>query len=446
MNRFRRRLVFILALLSAFSRFRPRALGPRGRCVAMVLSILCRIPALTASADTFRIEIDYMVGADHTHEPSPAVISAVQQMFACQGHHLMIEVDDALPHYDVLRRDPGDCSKSLFDYAGSPDSFGALYWEYCDHKFDLEEAWHYCIFAHQYEDDTCNTTTSSGLAQVAGEVFIVTLGGFAGQTGTPYQQAATLAHEFGHNLGLLHCGTMECSDSSDPAFVDDYTPNLPSIMSYRYQLAGVYNQMVCLGLTVPEAPFKNLDYSHGRMCGLDENNLSESFGTGMARTDWDCDGSLGGIVAQDISGNGLGGTWCGSTGNRTLLWDYDEWSNIVDYATTQAKEMRPVPREVSCITAEEWQRVKVELKAQGGCPDPTLMIEPCLSGWNVYIGSGAIPIGSCCFPISSVRVAHDSSPDGSVFYITPGTYDEHSTLLLTKPGIYFCHYGTAILK
>jgi hypothetical protein len=445
MNRLRALLTVVPALVSAISVLSGRVLGSRVRRVAIVLSMLCLIPALPTSAATFRIEIDYMVAADHSHMPSNTVIEAVQQMFACQGHTLIIEVDDALPHYDVLRRDPENCSLSLFDYSGSPDSFGSIKLAHFDHAFDFDY-WHYCIFAHQYEDNTCSTTGSSGLGQISGRYFIVTLGGFDGQTGTPYEQAATLAHEFGHNLGLTHCGSMQCSDSSEPAFVDDYTPNLPSIMSYRYQLAGVRNQMLCLGLTVHEAPFKNLDYSHGRMCPLEESSLSESFGSGMASTDWDCDGSVGGIVAQDISGEGAGVAWCGSSGTLTELVDFDEWAYVADVAKTYPKETDHPVREVSCITAKEWEMVKMKMQVQQICTDPTLEIEPCLTARNIYIGPGALPFGICISPFPGIQYAHTVAPSGSVFYITPGTYDEPGTTLLTKPGYYFCHYGTAVIK
>ncbi|MFN0009040.1 MAG: hypothetical protein ACKVXR_14150, partial [Planctomycetota bacterium] len=47
-----------------------------------------------APAATFRVEIDYMDGGStgHSHEPSSSVIQAVQQMFACHGHTLIVDV------------------------------------------------------------------------------------------------------------------------------------------------------------------------------------------------------------------------------------------------------------------------------------------------------------------------------------------------------------------
>ena len=53
----------------------------RRRNLTLLLAALALGAAATANADTFRIEIDYMVGPDHSHEPSATVIAAVQQMF-----------------------------------------------------------------------------------------------------------------------------------------------------------------------------------------------------------------------------------------------------------------------------------------------------------------------------------------------------------------------------
>jgi len=40
----------------------------------------------------------------------------------------------------------------------------------------------------------------------------------------------------------------------------------------------------------PKLLFKNLDFSHGTMCMLDEAALDEELGTGMRSVDWDCNG------------------------------------------------------------------------------------------------------------------------------------------------------------
>ena len=203
-----------------------------------------------ARADVFNIEIDYMVDdgiGGHSHRPNDVEIDAVVQMFACQGHTLNVVVDDVLPHYTQLRNDPNNCSNT-FDYSGNNASFGKLKQDYFDNA--AEGGWHYCIFAHFIEDGNCNVTDSSGRAEIGGDDFIVSLGDFDGDIGTPWDRAATLAHEFGHNLGLYHCGNAApCGDpDKDPNTIGPRPLNLPSVMSYFYQLRGVRANLECQGL------------------------------------------------------------------------------------------------------------------------------------------------------------------------------------------------------
>lgn len=412
-----------------------------------------------AKADTFRIEIDYMVGGapNHSHQPSQAVIDAVVQMFACQGHTLIIEVSDSITHYNILRRNPAGCAggnAAFFSYSGEAASFGAIKAANFDHAGD-NPAWHYCIFAHQYEDGSCNTTTSSGLGEISGDDFIVSLGAFSGQTGTLFDQAATLAHEFGHNLGLGHCGTMDCgSDTTTGTYVGPFVPNLASIMSYRYQLTGVSTNLLANGLSFDLALFKDIDYSHGRMCSLNENSLNEVAGTQMVSSDFDCDGSIdAGTVIQDL--NGGNGGWCGASGNRTFLYDYNEWANLSDPLAPGGgsivenpfndPDFQPV--EVSCITAEEAAEVAWWVDVRGGGTQPPLVTEACINGENVYVGTFfVVEAGTCLLPYDSVAQAHTAAPNNSRFYIKPGTYNESGTVTLNKPGYYFCNTGTAIIE
>jgi hypothetical protein len=415
-----------------------------------------------ASAETFRIEIDYMGPAPdgHDHRPSQLVLDAVIQMFACQGHTLIIDLSDEIPHYDSLTGNPDSNCGQFFTYTGQPNTYASIRSTYRNQV----AGWHYAIFAHQYmtgspdPDDPntppgCYPTTSSGLAN-GGDAFIVSLGAFSGQTGTLFQQAATLAHEFGHNLGLSHCGT--CAGNSP------YLLNMPSIMTYQYQLDGVRTGLLALGLMPEVALFKELAFSHGRMCALDEAGLDEIRGTLMMSVDFNCDGDTNETgVVQDLNVRGFGigpaAPWCSADDVAyALLEDYNEWASLDDGATLVARaaggdndarfqlaERRSIIE--PCITREEWD--ELAWRSPPHLLAPALAVEPCIGGQNIYIGDfSGYQTGRCASPYASIQAAQAAAPNGSVYYIAPGIYDEPGVTILNKPGVYTCNTGTAVIR
>ena len=135
------------------------------------------------------------------------------------------------------------------------------------------QAYRYCIFGDSY-----GGSASSGLAELGGNDFMVTLGsvptpprevGFSrGQTGcstptddipgTPDQQAGTFMHELGHTLGLQHGGDqVDLGPDGIPNSGDEnvyrynYKPNYHSVMNYT----GRFRRQTTSGW--------GLDYSHG---------------------------------------------------------------------------------------------------------------------------------------------------------------------------------------
>jgi hypothetical protein len=258
------------------------------------------------------------------------------------------------------------------------------------------------------------------------------LGQFRNQVGTPFARAATLAHEFGHNLGLTHCGNMDPGAFPTPACntVGSFPPNVPSIMSYYYQICGVRANLLTLGLSTQEAAlFKEMDYSHGTMCTLNEASLDEGFGTGMTGVDWNCDSSVAGIVSQDLNGSRTG--WCGANTGLQLLSDYDEWSNIQTASLgATASNLTYMPMS-ECITAAEAKIVA----GVSDCTPPTVTNEPCEDRRMIYLspsGSGG-PNGNCTASYNSVQAAHDAATDGSVLFFRAGSYPQGGRVLLARP-------------
>ena len=252
-----------------------------------------------------------------------------------------------------------------------------------------------------------------------------------------------MAHEFGHNLGLTHCGNQLCSgDPEDENNVGPRKVNLPSIMSYFYQLRGVRHNMVCQGIAPPDGGiFRDLDYSHGRMCRLYETALDENWGTLMGRADWNCDGNISGVVAQDLNGNSE--NWCAGTLDiKNAVFDYDEWSNINDVTkSATAKELENV-QTTACLTATEWQ----EASKREWCGKPTLTVESCSPGEAYYVRGIGSPTnsGSCLHPFDTVNDAHSAASNGSMLILEPGTYNEGSLLLDKALRVY--SVGGAILR
>lgn len=339
------------------------------------LRIALQTSKTTLEIDTINVEVDYMVGDDHSHELLQPEIDAVVEMFACHGIVMNIEISDPLPHVDVLGNIDGD----VFNNPTPNTGFAWIKSNYCDHLG--EPGWHYCIMAHLY--DFGAGTGSSGLAEINGDDFIVSLGGAwtLDEVGTPFDRAGTFAHELGHNLGLRHSG-----DQSQ-GVVGAYKPNYASIMCYRYQLNAVRQEMMCEGMTGECSPFRNLDYSSGTLPPLNENNLYETFGIGYGPVDWNCNG----VIDQTPVTVDLAGFPCGSGTSYQTLTDYDDWSNITDVTYTRHREALKNAEVVACLTFDEYsQNVKANPEM---CGTVEIVPEPCTFPYADSDGDG---IGDDC--------------------------------------------------
>jgi len=266
------------------------------------------LPGANPDRRDIYIEIDYMdcaisggdcaTGDAHSHVPKQAAIDAAVEMFAeapvynpdgSFGISLHVEVDDPIPHQNALRLtcfDPETGAGDFYAVKNNPAYFGA--------DNPRQFAYHYSIFAHRQRSDEGSSGCASG-----GGNFLVTLGGWNvgegdldadglpdADVGTLMQQAGTLVHELGHNLGLGHGGT--------DGF--NYKPNYLSVMNYFFQVSGIL-------------PSEKLDYSRLALPGLNETDLDETLGIGyvtentayycpdgtrrtargLGAIDWDCD-------------------------------------------------------------------------------------------------------------------------------------------------------------
>ncbi|MBI4604446.1 MAG: PD40 domain-containing protein [Planctomycetes bacterium] len=164
-------------------------------------------------------------------------------------------------------------------------------------------AYRYCIFG-----DRIGSTTISGMAELVGNDFMVTLGAWPVAGGTWQQQAGVFMHELGHNLGLQHGGLDNVN----------YKPNYHSVMNWTWTVPAWVP-----GLTMSGPYFMSwrLDYSLAAWPALDESNLNEvagiaghagdsvpygplpaALGPETGPIDWNRDGSVSGTgIAADIN-------------------------------------------------------------------------------------------------------------------------------------------------
>ena len=309
------------------------------------------------------VEIDYMVGAGgDNHQPDPVALQAVIGAFAIApvsnpdgkpGITLHLLADSAgtnFPESEALTHDAylnfGGVAPN-FDtvkaaHFGAPGDSPAV-------KAARRLAFRYAIFAHSLMPDNLvtpgNESGISGMSEIGGNDFIVSLGLWSGGIGSLDEQAGTFMHEFGHTLGLRHGGGDDINCK----------PNYLSVMSYSRQV----NQDITDAVLGSISFFRALDYSHTAVPDLTETSLIEASGIGsltrflygvnngdgirrgptaagadpLTATDWNNNSvNTDAAVAADISRiNAFG---CGDDDfdtiqdGQTTLGGHDDWANL----------------------------------------------------------------------------------------------------------------------
>jgi hypothetical protein len=222
----------------------------------------------------------------------------------------------------------------------------------------------YCAFVDNSQPDN-----TSGLAEIGGNDFMISLGRWTPVGGTDDVVSGTFMHELGHTLGLHHGG-----NQVDPDPLKDYRynykPNYYSIMNYTWQTSDNW-----MGPGSWPLDPGNLGYSTGARHTLDEAHLVEANGIGgdpfavvpcgppVAQTegeggpvnfDRDPGGTIdAGTVAADVNHLfPLVVTPTGTTGDPAspgdTLTDHDDWHGLKynfrdsgDYADGEHQDITP---------------------------------------------------------------------------------------------------------
>jgi uncharacterized repeat protein (TIGR01451 family) len=267
------------------------------------------------------LQLDYLVAANHSHQPLQGAIQLVVQAFAnapianvdgSTGIQLHIDVG---PIYGVgvitsvtgndvrVKGTYGDyggggiaipeAGNTIVDWDGAAGTPGTNFLTLKTMNPNRDNIFRYAIFVHQTNARLAVNDCTSGISKgIPGVNFMISLGGI-GLRGTPpalaacwgvdingnsvgsqAQQAGTLMHEFGHTLGLHHGGNDDINNK----------PNYLSVMSYKgFPSPGVViNEQFCNVPAIPAAGIPGgCDYSRVTLppvAGLNENGLDECLG------------------------------------------------------------------------------------------------------------------------------------------------------------------------
>ena len=297
------------------------------------------------------IQVDYMGGSDVALTPRKESLQKLTDVFAAKGIAVHLDAGSLYSSsFDPASFNLGGGKAVAYakclqlKSSGTPAAGCTNFYDYKSTYFDLRRkfVFHYMVFGNsQNTDGSCG---SSGLGEVEGNDFFVTLGscGFSTSSTTAINvlvngQAASLMHELGHNLGLLHGGFED----------NNYKPNYYSVMNYLYSFPGLsaspngpnaanryYYKYGMKGVTrcsLDYSPCSTnfiMDYSNGSSADLDENNLQESLNigrgsTGGAYADWNNDGVLSSTpYARNLHG-------ADTSYGLSVLKDYNDWGNLV---------------------------------------------------------------------------------------------------------------------
>lgn len=216
---------------------------------------------------TVAAQLDYMIRprqeavdtvvASFDAAPVPAVLPCPYLGFPLKstGVKLILDVKNAIPFQESLNFTHTD-----------PLTFDSVKAAF----FDPNRAryFHYGIFAN-----TLDGSTVSGAAEIFGQDFMVTLGRWP-NGGSVSEQAGTIMHELGHNLGLDHGGNSAVN----------FKANYLSVMNYVFQVVGITTQIPGGGNVT------RFDFSSQTLPSLNESALDESVGLASLNdiTRWAC--------------------------------------------------------------------------------------------------------------------------------------------------------------
>jgi len=280
------------------------------------------LPALGANPfrkDLF-LELDWTKFNSVELKPTAAAVNAVVQAFAVAP---VTNVDGSTGitlHVDYGQGGAftgGKLIPGTWLYVNFDGGFNAL--KSANLAANRQGYFYYGIFTYRYNSDS---NISSGVAELAGDDFMVTLQ----DSFSDSKMSRTFMRMLGHNLGLRVGGADDI----------DLKPNYNSIVNTRFHFSGVDTNCDAVGDGV-------LDYSRGTRITLNESSLNEFAGVcGSVPINWD-GFSLNAGVARNINCLAGSSSSCGSPSSACfdstcgVLVDQNDWS-VIGFNTRSASD------------------------------------------------------------------------------------------------------------
>lgn len=303
---------------------------------------LLDLPGLKASPkhrDVF-LYIDYYAG----RAPAKAAVSQVVSAFAAAP----IENLDGKPGINLHVKIAGKAVDPMLaaEVLGWPE-LAAIKNKHFDKT--LTYAYHYVVFA-KFTYAKGSTVSGMSPGQEAASDFVVSLGGYP-RGGTALQQAGTLMHELGHNLGLDHGGYTTAPGGALKSDETTDKPHYLSVMNYAYQMNGfiksgkrvldyarhpvgplseqAVSEPAALNPTDQKAKAGLQAYTNLRICTLavktDEGYVCDRYasikrGNAAANLDWNRNRRIDRTpLAINLDGDDVQDQWNGIAGDWALL-------------------------------------------------------------------------------------------------------------------------------
>ncbi|KAF6242580.1 hypothetical protein C6988_07860 [Nitrosopumilus sp. b1] len=286
------------------------------------------------------VELDWMPG----HAPDAQALADVKDFFAnaptAKPIIIHFQVDEPIgKHYSevvtaIAGNDTTDYTLLKKHYFGTQQDRDQEPDPSKENKYltNKRQAFHYGLFAsfqHPY-------VNSSGQAEIGGNDFVVTLGSFEKGVGSTDQQAATIIHELGHNLGLQHGGydNINCK------------PNYYSVMNHLYQFPTLVN--------------RNIDYSDGNYINITEGNANDTAGIGPGGVGKEIAWSGGTAAIPEFSPQGV--DWNGDTVENTSA---DDLNNISSIPTCNGQGL------TTLVAYDDWSLINFDMRSTSAFDDGT---------------------------------------------------------------------------